>query len=141
MAIEQILTELTAALNRNADALEALAAAGGGQAAAPADKPADKPASGGTRSTKPTGGKGGGKAAPKKEDKEEKAAEPTIEEVREVMLGLPKRSDTTELLEEFGVTKLSDVPADKRAELIEKAKAKIEAGSGDDDNDEDDPLA
>lgn len=128
MSIEQLLKDNTEALNRNTEAL--LAVAGKAAATTSAAKP---------ETTKTDAGKGGGKstAAPKKETAKPKHTE------EEVVAALTKIKEefgadpAKEIVKQLGFAKMAEITPEKFDEAVELATKKYEelaeeAGNNDD---------
>lgn len=117
------MSAIREALDALADALEeALAGAGKGRKAAPAEEPADEEP-----------------AAPARGKKSKKAAV-TMEQVREAMVALNEehgKPALIDVLSRFGVTKLGDLPEEHFAEAKELAENYEPEAAAEDD---DDPL-
>lgn len=150
MSIEKLLTDLTAALHRNSDALEALnAKAGANKPTTPVPAKADK---------------GADKAADKPADKKPvgrppKAKGPTIEKLAEVFTEYMKTGSAADreeakqnckaICEHFGAARATLIPEDKWAEAIEAVETFkrgetpnfLDSGDeGDEDEDDDNPM-
>lgn len=129
MSLEQAMAELTAALKENTALLKGGAAKLAEKAAA-GDKAADKPAA----TTKATGTKATGKATKSKEPTEEALREKFGGYLNSVEDKAEKRRLTATvkpILEYFGVERVTEIPAESRAEamaLADKLIAGFEEG-------------
>lgn len=131
MSFEEMILAHAAALRDNAEALRANAAATmklaeamgainaiAKPAAAPAAEP-EKP-----KASKPT-------KAEKPADPPAEAKAITLADVRAELMTLSDRRDATNIIGRFGVTKLSDVPPESYAELLDEV-AKVKSALGGD---------